>query len=48
MLLQEAAWTLSNITAGQSAQIQSVIDTGLIPPIVEIMTKVICEMFFGW
>ena len=38
--LQEAAWTISNITAGQPAQIQAVIDMGLIPPLVQIMVKV--------
>ena len=38
--LQEAAWTISNITAGQPNQIQAVIDMGLIPPLVQIMMKV--------
>ena len=39
-LSQEAAWTISNITAGQPTQIQAVIDMKLIPPLVQIMVKV--------
>ena len=39
--LQEAAWTISNITAGQPNQIQAVIDMCLIPPLVQIMVKVL-------
>ena len=38
--LQEAAWTISNITAGQPHQIQAVIDAGLVPGILDIMIKV--------
>lgn len=37
---KEASWMLSNITAGQTGQIQAVIDAGLVPPIVNIMLKV--------
>jgi len=37
---QEAAWTISNITAGQPHQIQCVVDAGLIPGVVDIMIKV--------
>lgn len=37
---KEAAWTISNITAGQPHQIQAVVDAGLVSPIVEIMAKV--------
>ena len=40
---KEAAWTISNITAGQSVQIQAVVDAGLLPPIVQIMLKV-CDI----
>ena len=38
--MQEAAWTISNITAGQPHQIQAVIDAGLVPGILDIMIKV--------
>ena len=37
---QEAAWTTSNITAGQPHQIQCVVEYGLIPAIIDIMIKV--------
>jgi importin subunit alpha-2 len=34
---KEAAWTLSNITAGTSTQIQSVIDAELVPLLVHVL-----------
>jgi len=34
---KEAAWTISNITAGNAVQIQSVIDAELMPLIVDIL-----------
>ena len=34
---KEACWTISNITAGNKAQIQAVIDEGLIPPVLYIL-----------
>ena len=37
---KEAAWTISNITAGQPSQIKAVIDAGLIPAVIDIMIKV--------
>lgn len=37
---KEAAWTLSNITAGKNSQIQDVINAGLVPPLVELLTQV--------
>jgi importin subunit alpha-2 len=37
---KEAAWTISNITAGNTSQIQQVIDKGLLQPILEILIKV--------
>lgn len=37
---KEAAWTLSNITAGKDTQIQEVIEAGLVPVLVEVLQKV--------
>jgi hypothetical protein len=37
---KEAAWMISNVTAGNVNQIQAVIDSGLIPLVVEIIAKV--------
>jgi importin subunit alpha-2 len=37
---KEAAWTISNITAGNSDQIQAVIDTELLPLIIDILKSV--------
>lgn len=39
-IVKEAAWTISNITAGNVDQIQAVIENGLIPPIAEVLSKV--------
>jgi len=36
---KEACWTLSNIAAGTTNQIQAVIDSGSIPPLVELVNK---------
>jgi len=38
---KEAAWMISNITAGNVNQIQAVIDNGLIPLVIQIIDKVI-------
>lgn len=35
---KETCWTISNITAGTKAQIQLVIDQGLIPLLIEVLT----------
>ena len=34
---KEICWLISNVTAGNSAQIQSVIDSGMVPHLVEAM-----------
>lgn len=39
LILQEAVWFLSNITAGNKQQVQAVIDAGLIPMIITQLTK---------
>lgn len=36
---KEACWTVSNITAGNRAQIQSVIDADIVPVLIEILQK---------
>ena len=36
---QEAAWTVSNITAGNQNQIQMVIDAGVLQPLIDILVK---------
>ena len=39
---KEASWAVSNITAGNPTQIQAVIDAGVMPLVVEVLTKVFC------
>lgn len=39
---KEAAWTLSNITAGKHSQIQEVVDAELVPLLVEVLQQVKC------
>lgn len=36
---KEACWTVSNVTAGNRTQIQSVIDANVFPVLVEILSK---------
>lgn len=36
-LVKEAAWTISNITAGNTEQIQQVIDAGILPPLLNVL-----------
>ena len=38
--MKEAVWFLSNITAGNQAQVQAVIDAGLIPQVIMHLHKV--------
>ena len=37
---KEACWTISNITAGNQNQIQSVIDAGLVPYVIRVLAEV--------
>lgn len=37
---KEACWTISNITAGNQDQIQMVINSGILPLVVEVIRKV--------
>ena len=39
-VVKEAAWTISNVTAGNLQQIQAVIDAGLLGPVLEVLQKV--------
>lgn len=39
-ICKEAVWFLSNITAGNQAQVQAVIDAGLLPKIIANLQKV--------
>lgn len=38
--VKEAAWAISNITAGNTEQIQHVINAGILPSLVEILRSV--------
>lgn len=41
IIVQEALWFLSNVTAGNTQQVQAVIDAGLVPLIVQHLSKVL-------
>lgn len=46
VVLQEAVWFLSNITAGNQQQVQAVIDAKLVPMIIHLLDKVcICSIW---
>ena len=45
---KEAAWTISNITAGNSNQIQAVIDAGILPLIADILRNVCIKIWFEY
>ena len=38
-VVKEAAWTVSNITAGPPEQIQAVIQSGCIGPLIEVLAN---------
>jgi hypothetical protein len=40
-IVKEAAWTVSNITAGNPDQIQLVIDAQILQPLIEVLVRVI-------
>jgi importin subunit alpha-2 len=39
-IVKEAAWTVSNITAGNMDQIQEVINAGVLEPLVQVLASV--------
>lgn len=39
-IVKEAAWTVSNITAGNVDQIEKVISAGIIQPLLHVLEKV--------
>lgn len=39
-IVKEAAWAISNITAGNAEQIQHVINAGILPSLVQILQSV--------
>lgn len=45
---KEAAWTLSNITAGKDSQIQDVINAGLVPYLIDLLVKVCTLQHFAF
>ena len=42
---KEACWTISNVTAGNQNQIQAVIDSGLVPLVLDCLIKVCTQVF---
>ena len=48
MYFQEAVWFLSNITAGNQHQVQSVIDHGLVPLIIQHLSRVSPKKIISW
>jgi hypothetical protein len=39
-IVKEAAWTISNVTAGNPDQIQMVIDANILEPLIEVLVRV--------
>ena len=39
-IVKEAAWTVSNVTAGNPEQIQLVIDAQILEPLIEVLVRV--------
>lgn len=39
-IVKEAAWTISNITAGNAEQIQKVLDAGVMEPLLQVLKTV--------
>jgi hypothetical protein len=42
-IVKEAAWTVSNITAGNSEQIQKVLVAGIVPVLLHVLQTVISK-----
>lgn len=40
-VVKEAAWTISNVTAGNPEQIQLVIEANILPTLVEVLIRVL-------
>jgi hypothetical protein len=38
--VKEAAWTVSNVTAGNPDQIQTVIESNILGPLIEVLVRV--------
>lgn len=45
-IVKEAAWTVSNITAGNPGQIQAVIDANILPNLIEVLVRVSSKIYF--
>jgi hypothetical protein len=45
--VKEAAWTLSNITAGNPNQIQRVIEAQIVQPLIKVLSSVIIIVFIA-
>ena len=39
-IVKEAAWTISNVAAGNQDQIQAIIDANILPPLLNVLNKV--------
>ena len=44
---KEGAWAISNITAGNTNQIQAVIDSGIIPLVIEVLARVSLRFLYS-
>lgn len=42
-IVKEAAWTVSNVTAGNSEQIQKVLDAGIMPFLLNVLQTVLYQ-----
>ena len=42
-VMKEAAWTISNIAAGNQEQIQALIDNNILAPLMMVLSQVCCD-----